>query len=67
MNENSLDFDEQMDADLLKSANDYVRRALDDAAAGETISGLAKSAAASFAIAGVVGFVVGAIFVKVLR
>ena len=65
--QSGMDIDSNDDADLLRSADDHIRRALDDAAAGESIKSLAMIGASSFVIAAGVTFVVAAVAIKVLR
>ncbi len=67
MKKPSMDFDEQRDADMFKSANDGVRRALDESAAGEDLKKLALTGVAAFMAAAVGGFIVAAVAIKVMR
>lgn len=62
-----MDIDEEFNADLLKSANDSVRRALDAAAAGESTKSLAMVGATALIVGGIIGFVVSAVAIKVLK
>lgn len=64
---NAQDIDTAADSDLLSSANDAVRRALDEAAAGEATGKLVAIGAGTFAFAALIGFIGAAAAIKVLR
>ncbi len=64
---NAQDIDSEMDADLYTAANDGIRRALDEAAAGESIKSMAMIGTTTLVVAGLTGFLLTAVAIKVLR